>query len=327
MSVRVTFGFNPTGTGDRRFAFTNSFWLPNQSSTDLSQNDTVCVNLANRLLAMMASNVNLISVRMSYFTVDPGTGRPIASRQRNRILVPGQTNMSNAVSISTLSYQGAYSLLWSDQAKGCVQCAIDGLIGAPGSQIKGNSTMYLAGIPDDLIKLGSGGTLSFASIPGWSDAWQAFLSQLYKDQWGFLGLQRPPTKGPANIIRWTQEAPGTQLRLMYTLSQANQFGSPGDKVHVRRVRMTVPRAPTPNGIWRIDAVAGPDASNNYTYTLQNTSGFVATQIATPGTVESVTQGFYMYAGTGQPLRATTRKRGATYGAARGKSRPRPRQLA
>ena len=324
MAVKVTYGYNPTQTGDRRYSIVESYWLPNV--TDLTggpggATDNACIALANARLGLCAANIQLQSIRQSLFTLDP-SGRPIAARQRNRIIVPGQAQSSGrTVSSSALQVSGAFSLLNSDQPKAAVLCFLDGQ--APNQGVSNVGTLYLAGIPDDIIQMGANGTPAVNAVAGWSNAWTSFLGVLNKNGFAFLGTMRPPTTGPVPILRWANEAAGS-FRLMFTIS-ANLF-TVGQKIHVRGVRMNAPRTPTPMGKWKIDAVAGPDASNNYTYTLKNSQGFTSSQIVTDGTVESDTKTFYSYLGTGTPMRATTRKRGATYGAARGRSRPRPRPL-
>lgn len=327
-AVKFTLGFAPTLTGDKRYSWTESHWLPGTSNADLSTYDTKAVNLANARLGLCASNVQLLSVRLSLFNIDVN-GRPLAARQRNRILVPGDTAVSGRVQQNKgLNAQGAIATnpltstpVYCDQPKSCVQCFLDGQIAGGGGL--GTGTLFLAGVPDDIIQTGPGGTPDVNAVPGWNGAWIAFLNELKNDGFAFLGTTQPPSKGPIPILRWANEA-ASPFRLMFTIG-ANTFNV-GDKVHIRRVRALVAKGQTGNGIWKIDATAGPDALGNFTYTLKNTGGLTASY-ASDGTAESVTQSFFTYLGTGTPQRATTRKRGATYGAARGKSRPRQRQLA
>lgn len=328
MPIKVTLGLVPSLTGDRRFSWTESYWLPNASGF-ASTVDATCANLALARLGLCASNVQLLSIRQSLFQLDSTFGQLYATRQRNRIQVPAAqvtgTILNGVVTdVNPVGTMAGYC----DQAKACVQVALDGQVtgGGPVSA----DTKYVAGIPDALIQTGPGGTLIFSAVPGWNDRFAQYMEALQAGGFAFYGIRNPPSPLPKNIISWVNEAAAPNRLILTVGSQLQANATPlvaGNKVHVRGIRNNVSRTPRAVGIWRVAAVAGPDASGNYSYTLANSSGFTASDILTPGTAESVTNVYFTYIGTGTPLRATAHKRGATYGASRGRSRARPRQLA
>lgn len=305
MPIKVVLGWAFNDVGPKRPGWSEThFYLGGATTTaDIGLNlDTVA--FMNARTQLMGSNVRATMYRLSL----PG------QRRRSKVVyaVPTGAGTSPLVQYPAIS-QGT-----SDIPNTSLMATLASALGQ-------TRPIYLAGLPDVLIKTGTptGPDFGAAGLSGYQAIWYQWLAFLFNGKWGFRALDALPAGQPQEISFWDQ-AVDSPFNIRFILpNNAAYKPAVGEIVHVRGVLMGVTGAPRPIGNWKIRSVEAFDADND-AYTLDGSSAYQAVLIQIAGTVEQITRSYVAYDSM-MNLLQTSRKRGIGPVRPRGRSRPRVRR--
>jgi hypothetical protein len=285
MAVKVVLMYNLTTGGAKRPGSTEPwYYLADPPNLLDPAFHTACETLMNARTALMGANVTAIGYRCSF----PGVPRKSVRRLANTV---SGANINPAPVVS----QGP-----SDIANSAVQCEGFG----PDLQ---RSNKYLAGLPDAFITtLAPGGPqFSAVGLTGYQNLWNAWVAIVLNGSWGFRCRADLPVGQPFSITSW-QQSPDPPFELVMGVATVNGIWGVGDILQVRGVLMQEDWQPRPIGKWRVRTVTQVGLETQYL--LRASSGYDASTIEQPGTVESVAFSYVSFTSM-DPANQTSRKRG------------------
>lgn len=239
--------------------------------------------LANARLGCAAANVWLSEMRAS---------RPGVFRDSFRLF-----SRKGGDRDSGIEGPGALKDYRADQTNACLNV----LLQANDVQKK---TMYLAGVPDDLIVTAPSGP-DYAAVPEFVDAWNLYRNLLTNGSWGFKARSLNREANLVDVVDWNLE-PNAPFSLVASIDALNDFGAVGDQVQIRGVSALTRGTRLPNGIWKIKAKSGAGGLVNFT--LRSAIGYDPTNFDDAGTIEPVLFQYATYL-VGKIIGQGTRKRG------------------
>jgi hypothetical protein len=305
MPVKCVLGWGFNDVGPKRPGFSEvHFYLGAVTTTKDPALQAAAFNLMNARTQLMGANVRATVLRLSL----PGIPR----KSTTIYAVPTGSGPSPLSQYAQLS-------------QGNCDIPNTSLAVTLKSALNQSRTMYLAGLPDFLIKTGAtcGPDFGHAGLLGYQALWNSWRDLLLSGTWGFYCLNLLPNGQPAPISFWITMT-AAPFNIAFVLPNSSPYvPTVGSVVHVRGALMGVTGAPRPIGNWRIKSVSAFDAGNT-TFELDQSSGYQAALIQMPGTVESVIRGYQPYTDMGNLLQ-TTRKRGIGPVRPVGRKKPRARR--
>ncbi|MCI0464540.1 MAG: hypothetical protein L0Z62_47020 [Gemmataceae bacterium] len=308
MAIRVTMKLRWSGTGDKSFAFSETHW--HRLAADIEGAKLPAVLLSNARLYTVGANVELAQLRLSNDAIDGDS----------EVILPG-TAIGGITLRSTVDKHASLAALDSDWPDTCVRLRV---LNTPGRW----KHLYLAGIPDDVIRVGS--TLGPVRN-GVLSQWNAYLLQYIitltsaatpaQRAWAWLGKA---STAYARIVRWEQQE-GAVARLVAvvrapgisTLIPAGVVQVTG-RVQVTGVRVYNPFGGNPNGEWLVSQILSLNGGTELGYALNASEHLDATNIRLPGKARSVEREYLPITAV-QVRGQGRRKRGGKLLAAAGKS--------
>lgn len=178
-------------------------------------------------------------------------------------------------------------------------------------------TLYLAGIPDPLIRLSPPGP-DYNAVPDFMKGWRAYRDLLCNGSWGFKARALANPSFAVPIYDW-QIQPEAPFELVAIIPSEDDFAGVGDDVQVRNVKGVNRGVRVPNGKWAVRGKA--QVGILMQYTLRNAVGYDPTQFMKPGSVEPIMWQDAIYV-EGKIVGQATRKRGVGPVRPRGRLSPR-----
>jgi len=302
--------FTWTSVGPKLVAGSETHWyLPGVVS--LENAIIPAIVMANKRVELLAGNCSLLMIRMSDDAVRGDSARVLPDNQPH-----GQMALMSSSTIP--------KTITCDQPNSVVLVR-----GRNTATTKKN--LFLMGIPDQVIRTQPAGP-DLDVVNTWRQRWNTFRDHMIgalagiggalAPLWGFRARSLSDETGRKEIVNWTQSA-GAPPNLILHIPTGQLNVAVGKLLQVRNVKMLIPGTPRPTGMWRVHAKTV--SAGNDLFELRSTSGYDAAAIDEPGTAEPVTYSYFPYTSLtteGQ----TTRKRGVSSAAARGKSSRRTRRL-
>lgn len=185
-----------------------------------------------------------------------------------------------------------------------------------------NKNLYLAGIPDDVVNTTPGHTGSYFPTRSFSIALGAYAGTLVGigsqgASWGFRSRMPQPSQTVLNV--GTQAGFGNNMGLE---TAGNPGIAAGNEAYTLGFKTINPRVPNLSGAYRVLGVIPPGSGQpNWITVLNDTGNVEPSNFLTFGSIQPLMFQYLPYQNY-HVVRVTHRKRGASYGAPRGRSRAR-----